>query len=57
MKKNLSAKKSQVVIIGSGLGGLSAAAILARQGFPVTLVEQHSKPGGYATSFKRKVHF
>lgn len=43
-----------VVVIGGGLGGLSAAAILARQGFPVTLVEQHDRPGGYATSFDRE---
>jgi len=42
-----------VVVIGAGLGGLSAAAHLARRGFPVTLVEQHFKPGGYATSFER----
>jgi prolycopene isomerase len=42
-----------VVVIGGGLGGLSAAAHLARRGFPVTLVEQHFKPGGYATSFER----
>ena len=42
-----------VVVIGGGLGGLSAAAILARQGFPVTLVEQHDRPGGYATAFER----
>jgi all-trans-retinol 13,14-reductase len=42
-----------VVVIGGGLGGLSAAAILAGKGFPVTLVEQHDKPGGYATVFER----
>ncbi len=42
-----------VVVIGGGLGGLSAAACLARRGFPVTLVEQHLKPGGYATTFQR----
>ncbi|HOV86296.1 MAG TPA: NAD(P)/FAD-dependent oxidoreductase [Syntrophobacteraceae bacterium] len=42
-----------VVVIGAGLGGLSAAALLARNGFPVTLVEQHEKPGGYATTFDR----
>jgi len=42
-----------VVVIGAGLGGLSAAALLARGGFPLTVVEQHEKPGGYATSFDR----
>ena len=42
-----------VVVIGAGLGGLSAGAVLARNGFPVTVVEQHEKPGGYATSFDR----
>ncbi len=42
-----------VVVIGGGLGGLSAAAHLARHGFPVTLVEGHDKPGGYATAFDR----
>jgi len=42
-----------VVVIGGGLGGLSAAAHLAQNGFPVTLVEQHDIPGGYATTFDR----
>ena len=42
-----------VVVIGGGLGGLSAAAHLAHNGFPVTLIEQHGRPGGYATSFDR----
>jgi prolycopene isomerase len=41
------------VIIGAGLGGLVCGAYLAKQGIPVTLVEQHSIPGGYATSFDR----
>ncbi len=41
------------VIIGAGLGGLCCGAYLARQGFPVTVVEQHSVPGGYATAFDR----
>jgi all-trans-retinol 13,14-reductase len=42
-----------VVVVGGGLGGLSAAAHLARNGFPVTLIEQHEIPGGYATTFDR----
>ena len=41
------------VVIGAGLGGLCCAAHLARQGIPVTVVEQHNIPGGYATSFDR----
>lgn len=41
------------VIIGSGLGGLSCAAAFARQGFKPLVLEQHNKPGGYATTFKR----
>jgi len=45
--------KYPTVIIGAGLGGLVCGAYLARQGIPVTLVEQHNIPGGYATSFDR----
>lgn len=41
------------VIIGAGLGGLSCAAAFARQGFKPIVLEQHSKPGGYATTFRR----
>ena len=41
------------VIIGAGLGGLCCGAYLAKQGIPVTVVEQHNIPGGYATSFDR----
>ncbi|MCU0452993.1 MAG: NAD(P)/FAD-dependent oxidoreductase [Bacteroidetes bacterium] len=41
------------IIIGSGLGGLSCAAAFARQGFKPLVVEQHDKPGGYATAFNR----
>jgi all-trans-retinol 13,14-reductase len=43
-----------VLIIGAGLGGLSCGAAFARQGFKPLVVEQHSKAGGYATTFKRK---
>lgn len=43
-----------VVIIGSGLGGLVSGALLAKDGYKVTLVEQHNIVGGCATTFKRK---
>ena len=42
-----------VVVIGSGLAGMTAANILGRAGHPVLLVEQHYKLGGMATWFKR----
>jgi all-trans-retinol 13,14-reductase len=41
------------VIIGAGLGGLCCGAYLSKLGIPVTVVEQHDIPGGYATSFER----
>ena len=42
-----------VVVIGSGLAGMTAANILGRAGHSVLLLEQHYKLGGLATWFKR----
>jgi prolycopene isomerase len=42
-----------VVVIGSGLGGLSSGALLAHAGLRVLVVEQGDGPGGYARAFKR----
>ena len=42
-----------VVVIGSGLGGMTAANVLGRAGYSVLLLEQHYKLGGMATWFKR----
>jgi phytoene dehydrogenase-like protein len=42
-----------VVVIGSGLAGMTAANVLGRAGRSVLLVEQHYKLGGMATWFKR----
>ena len=54
MKKNgKNTKDYPVVVIGAGLGGLSSAVYLSKAGFPVTVIEQHEIPGGYATAFKR----
>jgi phytoene dehydrogenase-like protein len=46
-------KNYPVVVIGAGLGGLISAAYLSQNGFPVTLMEKHDRPGGYATAFER----
>jgi prolycopene isomerase len=43
------------IVIGSGLGGLSAAARLAKSGLRVLVLEQHVIAGGYAHHFLRKV--
>ena len=47
------ADQYDVVVIGSGLGGMTAANILGRAGHRVLLLEQHYKLGGLATWFRR----
>lgn len=42
-----------MIIIGSGLGGLSCAALLTRYGFDVMVCESHNIPGGAAHAFER----
>ena len=42
-----------VVVVGSGLGGLTGANCLAKQGHSVLLLEHHYQFGGLATWFKR----
>lgn len=42
-----------VIVIGSGLAGMTSANTLARSGHRVLLLEQHYKLGGMATWFKR----
>lgn len=43
-----------VIVIGSGIGGLTAAGLLAKAGKSVLMLEAHDRPGGYAHGFKRK---
>ena len=42
-----------VIVIGAGNGGLTAAAGLAKNGHKTLLLERHNVPGGCATSFIR----
>ena len=46
-------EKFDVVIVGSGIGGLCCGSILALSGKKVLICEAHSQPGGVAHSFKR----
>jgi prolycopene isomerase len=46
-------KEYDVIVIGAGNGGLTAAAVAAKEGKKTLLVEQHNLPGGFATSFVR----
>lgn len=41
------------IVIGSGIGGLAAAAALARRGQCVLVLEQHHTPGGQTQTFRR----
>jgi len=45
--------KCDVVIIGSGLGGLECALILAKKGMKVVVLERQQQPGGCMQSFRR----
>ena len=42
------------ILIGSGMGSLSAAAILSKEGHKVLVLERHYTAGGYTHIFKRK---
>ena len=46
-------KQEKVVIIGSGLGGLSSGVILAKNGYDVTVLEQGNQIGGCLQCFTR----
>ena len=47
-------RKKHVIIIGAGFGGLSAASLLAKQGFKVTILEKNQTVGGRARVWKSK---
>ncbi len=42
-----------VIVIGSGIGGLTCSALLSKRGYKVLVLEQHYQVGGYCSSFMR----
>lgn len=51
-------QQAEMIVIGSGIGGLTTAALLSRYGRKVIVCESHAIPGGAAHSFSRQgFHF
>ena len=48
--------KYDIIIIGSGLGGLECGAILSKEGFNVCVVEKNTQFGGCFQTYRRKGH-
>jgi phytoene dehydrogenase-like protein len=46
--------EKKIVIIGAGLGGLSAGCYARMNGFDTEIYEMHDKPGGLCTSWDRR---
>jgi len=51
------AEQYDAIVIGAGIGGLTAAAFMAKGGMRPLVLEQHFAPGGNAQTFRRKKMF
>ena len=46
-------ERSDVIVVGAGLGGMTAASLLAKRGLTVLMIDRQTRPGGSCTSFRR----
>ncbi len=46
--------KPRIVVVGAGIGGLTAGALLAKKNYEILILDQALVPGGCASTFKRK---
>ena len=49
-------KPKSVIVIGAGIGGITAATHLARSGLQVTVLEKNARPGGRCDRLSRQGH-
>lgn len=54
LKKPKRENEYDVIIVGSGIGGMTCGALLSKRGYKVLILEQHYEIGGYCSSFKIK---
>jgi phytoene desaturase len=51
-------KNKRVIVIGAGFSGLAASALMAKEGYNVTLLEKNDQPGGRARIWEKEgFHF
>ncbi|HSV86775.1 MAG TPA: FAD-dependent oxidoreductase, partial [Levilinea sp.] len=50
-------RKESVIVIGAGIGGITAAIHLAKHGLKVTVLEKNSRPGGRCDQISRDGHY
>ncbi len=54
LKDSIIRDRYDVIVVGAGMGGLTAAALLAKKGVRVLVIEQHYLPGGNCSAIRRQ---